>query len=87
MREQSTHNHPGLTPLREALLLAAEAPENADYVALLDACIALAHERSECELRALELADAIARLKAQMDRLTAAEAVQRITEIRTGLGQ
>ena len=76
-----------LTPLREALILAAEAPENADYVALLDACITLAQERSECELRTLELVDAIARFRAQMDRLTAAEAAQRITEIRTGLGQ
>lgn len=76
-----------LTPLREALLLAAEAPDNVDYYDLLCAAINLANERSELELRAAECIAAIVRLEEQMQRMTAAEAAQRLTEIRTGLGQ
>jgi hypothetical protein len=84
---QNTSRTPALTPLREALLLAAEAPSNADFYDLLCAAIDRANELSELELRAAECSAALDRLMAQMDRLTAAEATQRITEIRTGLGQ
>ena len=85
MRQSATRT-PALTPLRDALLLAAEAPENADYYDLLCAAIDLANERSELEMRAEECTAAIVRLEEQMQRMTAAEVAQRITEIRTGLG-
>ena len=98
-----------LTSIRDAMLLLAEAPGNADYAALFDAAVAVANARSnreisEAEYRetiativarmramtavsAIELVAACDRLAAADEDLTRAETSQRITEIRTGLGQ
>tara|TARA_R110002049_G_scaffold96704_8_gene236392 strand:+ start:532 stop:771 length:240 start_codon:yes stop_codon:yes gene_type:complete len=76
-----------LTTFKEAAELVQLDPANPEFAALFLAVVDLANEQSELEFRALKLGDAIVELIEQMHRMTAAEAAQRLTEIRTGLGR
>lgn len=76
-----------LTTFREAAKLVELDPENPDFTELFLAALDLADERSELEFRACELSDKITALVEQMQRVTAAEAAQILTEIKTGKRQ
>ncbi|TCO70244.1 hypothetical protein [Rhodovulum euryhalinum] len=69
-----------MTGLKEALELAEHAPENRDYRDLLLAVIDRAAAFSELELRLLQFLEAATKY-------TAAEAAQRLVEIRAGINQ
>lgn len=72
-----------LTTFKEAAELHENAPDNRDYAELLMSAVKLANEQSELEFRAIKLRDEIVSLVEQMKRVAAAEADQRLTEIRT----
>jgi urease accessory protein UreF len=76
-----------LTTFKEAAELVQHDPGNPDYAKLMRAVVDMTNEQSELEHKALKLGDALMEVIEQMNKLKAAQAAQRDTEIETGLGR
>ncbi|WP_147277373.1 hypothetical protein [Rhodovulum sp. 12E13] len=74
-----------LTTLKDALAMVENAPADAGYRQIAADAVTVADARSEVEMRACDVRDAIAALARSVNALAAAEAAQRLTELRTGL--
>ncbi|GGH24610.1 hypothetical protein SAMN05444007_103373 [Cribrihabitans marinus] len=76
-----------LTTFKEAAELVQHDPKNPDYAALFLTAVDLANEQSELEYKVLKLGDALMEIVEQMNKLKAAKAAQRKTEVEAGLNR